>query len=146
LVAVGGLSPYYWNWFGGDIPSGMQFNGGQFGSVSGTPVQDATYFFSVAVHDSGEPMLVDTVYSMRLKVLVWEDTTFVCGDLDGGGSVTLVDVVVLLAYIFVSGNAPDPIWAADVDCNGRINVRDAVYLVYYLYGNGPAPCHLCSGQ
>ncbi len=69
--------------------------------------------------------------------------SFLCGDADGFGSVSVSDVVYLINYIFVGGLAPFPLQAGDVDCAGIINISDAVYLINYIFAGGPQPCAEC---
>ncbi len=142
LNAIGGDKPYYWTHVGGDIPIGLQFNGGTEGTITGTPEWAATYFFTVAAHDSGDPMKVDTVYSTRMTVRS-APQSFRCGDADGSGVVNLADAVYLISYIFSGGAAPDPLLIGDCDCNGQIDISDPVYLIAYIYGGGGQPCQDC---
>lgn len=142
LDAIGGDEPYYWTVVGGDMPIGLQFKGGTDGTISGTPEWAATYFFTVAAHDSGDPTKVDTAYSTRLKVLSGPQS-FKCGDADGNGSVNTADAVYMISYIFGGGAAPDPLLAADCDCNGIVNISDPVYLIAYIFGGGEQPCQSC---
>jgi aminopeptidase YwaD len=143
MNAVGGEEPYFWTIVGGDLPIGLQFNGGTVGTITGTPQWAATFFFTVAAHDSGDPMKVDTVYTARLRILN-APPSFKCGDADGSGVVNLADAVFMISYIFGGGAAPDPLLAADCDCNGRIDISDPVYLIAYIYGGGEEPCQACS--
>jgi hypothetical protein len=68
---------------------------------------------------------------------------YLCGDLDGSGSVNIADVVYLVSYIFSGGPAPVPLASADVDCGGTVNIADAVYLIEYIFTYGAAPCAAC---
>jgi hypothetical protein len=68
---------------------------------------------------------------------------YLCGDADGSGGIDIADVVYLVAYIFSSGPAPNPLASGDADCDGVITVADAVYLVAYIFSGGPAPCAAC---
>ncbi|MBU1317849.1 MAG: M28 family peptidase [candidate division Zixibacteria bacterium] len=65
---------------------------------------------------------------------------FVCGDADASGIVDIDDVVYLIAYIFASGPAPDPLESADADCSGGVDIDDAVYIIGYIFSGGSAPC------
>jgi len=64
---------------------------------------------------------------------------YTCGDVDGGGTLNLLDVTYLINYLYKSGPAPDPADAADVDGSASINLLDATYLIKYLYKDGPVP-------
>ena len=62
------------------------------------------------------------------------------GDVNSDGLVRLADVMVLLAYMFLNGDAPSCPDAADVDDNRSIELPDAIYLVQHLFVAGsPAP-------
>ena len=69
--------------------------------------------------------------------------SYVCGDSDGNGIVTISDAVYLIVYIFSGGPAPNPLAAGDSDCNGLITISDAVHIIAYIFSGGPAPCSSC---
>lgn len=62
------------------------------------------------------------------------------GDANNDGSITLADVVFLVAYLFKSGPAPQHYGTGDPNCDGLITIADVVYLVNYLFKSGPPPC------
>lgn len=64
---------------------------------------------------------------------------FVCGDGDGDGSVNILDIELLISYLFRAGTAPDPANAADVDGSGNVSILDIAFLIEYLYQGGPVP-------
>lgn len=71
----------------------------------------------------------------------------VCGDANGDEVVDLADVVYLINYLLMSGEAPhcaEP-YTGCVDANGdgEVNLADVVYLINYVLKSGPPP--LCSG-
>ncbi len=68
---------------------------------------------------------------------------YICGDVDGNGSVSIADVVYIINYIFAGGPAPNPLAAADVDCSGGVSIADAVYIINYIFAGGAAPCAAC---
>lgn len=59
------------------------------------------------------------------------DTTFVRGDINGSGSITMPDPLAILTYAFGS-TSPNCLDAGDVDDNGRVNIADAILLFNYL--------------
>jgi aminopeptidase N len=139
LFAVGGLPPYHWRLYGGDLPFGMTFDT-TTATLSGTPTWPATYFFTIQVQDSDDPPLTS---SNSYKITVTEGPTYTCGDADGNDIVNIADAVALISYIFGSGPPPDPFEAGDVDCNSIVNISDAVYLINYIFGGGEVPCADC---
>jgi hypothetical protein len=71
---------------------------------------------------------------------------YVCGDADGNGIVNVSDAVWLIAYIFGSGPAPNPLESGDCDLNDIVNISDASYLIAFIFGNGPEPCFVPEGS
>jgi parallel beta-helix repeat protein len=69
--------------------------------------------------------------------------TFMCGDMNGDGSIDVSDVVYLLQYIFAGGLAPVSLPDASVNCDTGIDISDAVYLIRYIFSGGDAPCANC---
>ena len=139
LQAVGGVPPYNWVHFGGDIPFGCVFNGGTEGTITGTPSWKATYYFAIQVTDSDSPPKVD----QRQLIIVVTDPEGLCGDADGDAAVNVSDAVFLVNYIFAQGPVPDPLYTGDTDCTGAVNVSDVVYLINYIFASGPTPCANC---
>lgn len=63
------------------------------------------------------------------------------GDVDNDGIVMLVDIVILINYLFFAGPAPIPILeAGNTNCDDQIDLLDVVYLVNYLFLDGSPPC------
>lgn len=60
-----------------------------------------------------------------------------CGDIDSNGSLSLLDIVYLINFLYKGG--PEPLSSAYVDVNnsGSINILDASYFINFLYRNGP---------
>ena len=63
--------------------------------------------------------------------------TYVYGDANGDGEVTLGDLVYILNYLFRQGSIPDPPSAGDPNGDCTITIGDVVYLLNYLYRMGP---------
>lgn len=140
--AIGGVQPYLWAFFGGDLPYGCVFNGGTEGTVTGVPTYKATYYFTITVADQSNPVKRDTL-SVSLTVTDAPPPPFVCGDADGNNDVSISDAVYLVNHIFAAGPPPNPWQAGDADCSGILSVSDVVYLVNYIFGGGPVPCAGC---
>ncbi|MCC6963819.1 MAG: hypothetical protein IT585_11260, partial [candidate division Zixibacteria bacterium] len=136
--AVGGVEPYHWNLWGGDLPYGMQFDGDTVGVLSGTPGYEATFYFTMQLYDSSVPPK-SLLQSYALTV---GPPATVCGDADNSGVVSISDAVYLINYIFAGGPAPNTT-AADADCSSSVSISDAVYLINYIFAGGPAPCAAC---
>ncbi len=136
FTAVGGVAPLNWQLWGGDIPFGLDFNGGSIGTLTGAPNLSGTYYFTVRCIDSSDPQKSD-IFDAQITVT---SPAYTCGDADGNSLITISDAVFLITYIFGGGPAPVPLEAGDADGNGIVTISDAVYLINYIFGGGPAPC------
>ncbi len=72
--------------------------------------------------------------------------TYVYGDANGDGTVTLGDLVFILNYLFKGGPLPDPPSAGDPNGDCTITMGDLVYLINYLYRMGPLLLRGCVGE
>jgi CubicO group peptidase (beta-lactamase class C family) len=139
LSAFGGTPPYYWSFYGGDLPYGLTFQGDTLGIVQGIPTYRASFYFTLVCRDSDSPARVDT-QSLSLTVI---DPPFICGDASGDGVINVSDPVSLIAYVFSGGAPPIPYFSGDADSNGVVNISDAVYLIAYIFTGGTPPCPGC---
>lgn len=64
---------------------------------------------------------------------------FIRGDSNQDGKVNIADTVTILEHLFVGGEVPAVLDAADVNDDGSVNIADAVHLNNYLFSGGPAP-------
>jgi hypothetical protein len=64
---------------------------------------------------------------------------FVCGDLNGSGTVNISDISYLVDYLFRGGPAPVLDAAANMDGSPGLTVSDLSYVVDFLFRGGPAP-------
>ena len=138
---VGGVEPLTWTKIAGQPPYGCLFTGGETATISGTPGWASIAFMQIELRDSDTIPRFDTI-DVTIKVLE-SGPQFICGDADGSGNVDVDDVVFLVAYVFTSGPAPDPLEAGEVDCSGTVDIDDIVYLVQYIFAGGPVPCAGC---
>lgn len=65
--------------------------------------------------------------------------TYVCGDADGSGGISIADVTFLIAHIFSGGASPVPPQAGDADGSGGISIADVTYLIAHIFSAGAAP-------
>ncbi len=63
--------------------------------------------------------------------------SFVCGDVNNNGNVTIADLIYLVQYLFNSGVPPPVPQAADVNSSGTLTIADLTYLVQFLFNSGP---------
>ena len=70
-------------------------------------------------------------------------TDVVCGDANGDGTVNVSDAVYIINYVFVGGDAPDPLCSGDANGDETVNVSDAVYIINYVFVGGDPPVADC---
>jgi hypothetical protein len=72
------------------------------------------------------------------RVVVF-DRAFFRGETNGDGSRNIADAVYLLMFLFVHGDQPVCMDAADVNGDASLNIADPVYFLSHLMANGPKP-------
>jgi hypothetical protein len=71
---------------------------------------------------------------------------FLRGDVDGNGSIDINDPVAVLNWLFLGGDSPKCMEAADANGTRDVNIADPVYLLSFLFLDGappPAPFPEC---
>ncbi len=61
------------------------------------------------------------------------------GDADGSGSINITDGIYVLNYLFLGGDTPGCLDAADTNDDGSVNITDGIYILNYLFLGGAAP-------
>ena len=61
------------------------------------------------------------------------------GTIDVDDKVEITDAIVLLQYLFLGGDAPPCLDAADIDDSGEVNLTDPIRLLSHLFLGGMAP-------
>lgn len=64
---------------------------------------------------------------------------YIPGDLNWDQIVDLLDLPLLIYYLFRDWEAPCPLKAADVNCDQEVGLVDVVYLINYIFRSGPPP-------
>ncbi|HVP36791.1 MAG TPA: M1 family aminopeptidase, partial [Terriglobales bacterium] len=136
LVAKGGTAPYRWSVSSGTLPVHLTLDSIS-GIIYGVPVDTGTFSFTVQVKDYSPIQKSDT---QVLTLKVNQGPTFMRGDANNDGKVTVSDVVYMISYLYKGGPAPSPLGKADANCDGNVNVADVIYLINYLFKGGPLPC------
>ena len=67
------------------------------------------------------------------------ENEFLRGDVNADGSVSIVDPIAVLDYLFSGGPTPTCLRAADFFNDGSVNLSDAIQLLSYLFIMGPDP-------
>jgi dockerin type I repeat protein len=100
-----------------------------FGSKS-TPPEDMYFMKAIAELSSG-----DFSYFSDL-----ETPPYQCGDANSDFDVNISDAAWIVNYIFVGGEAPNPIEAGDANCDSNVNISDAVWIINFVFVGGSEPC------
>ena len=117
----------------------------QWTKVSGPP------WDSVAVElDTVTFLDPDKVWLISGSLTMLPGSCGTCGQLDNDpeGVIDLGDLTFLIAYLFLQGAVPDPLWTANMDCSlGQqpVDLGDLTTLIAYLFLDGPVPCAGCPG-
>lgn len=100
-------------------------------------------------NDSVTGIAPDTIFIETLTVTVEDycnaDTlsflvrTYLCGDANFDGEITVDDVVYLISWLYKDASLPDPFQAGDANGDQDVNIDDVVYLINYLFREGPPP-------
>ncbi|UCD16540.1 MAG: C10 family peptidase [Candidatus Zixiibacteriota bacterium] len=71
--------------------------------------------------------------------------SYVCGDADGDESISLIDILYLIAFLYNQppGPAPAPLMSGDANGDGTPNLLDILYLIEFLYGTPQGPEPVC---
>jgi hypothetical protein len=62
-----------------------------------------------------------------------------CGDVDGDGSINILDITYLINNIYKNGPEPPVPEFADVNSDTSVDILDIVFLIGYLYKSGLQP-------
>jgi hypothetical protein len=73
------------------------------------------------------------------KTFYVRNCPYLPGDLNWDEEANVLDVQVLIHYLFRNGEKPCPLKSADVNCDQKVSISDAVYLINYLFRNGTPP-------
>lgn len=67
----------------------------------------------------------------------------VVGDVNGDGAASSEDIIIMVNFIFKSGEMPFGPYTADMNCDGLPNAQDILELVDYVFKSGDPPCNTC---
>ena len=139
----------------GQLPDSL-FHGGAAIGPGWLPYEGEKlyYSFTCLFHDPGtftldyfdpcclDGYVIDYENMLPFEFCSWSVEDFViCGDVDGNGSVNLLDVTyfIEILYTYPIIPMPIPLELGDVSNDGVINILDMTYLINYLYKAGPEP-------
>ena len=99
--------------------------------ILGLPPAD----YDIFVAEKGGALIA----SARVTVPATETALFVRGRVNDDATVDISDAVAALDHLFLGGEGPACLDAADIDDDGARDISDPIYLLAYLFGGGPAP-------
>jgi hypothetical protein len=86
----------------------------------------------------------DSIVIINGKLTVDEAEPWICGDVDGSGTVNIGDLSAMIGFLYINGTPPDPIQIANTSCTApvdQINIGDVSALISKLYVQiGPLCC------
>ncbi len=94
-------------------------------------------------HFSSETIMTTVADYCSADTLSFLVTSVLCGDVDQSDAVDIDDIVLLIDYVFGSGEPPEYTECADVNCSGGADIDDIVYLIAYVFAGGQLPCVDC---
>ena len=100
---------------------------------------DTGQYGSNIIISNNDPDPVDNPLIVPVLLTVQEESSFICGDIDGDEQINIKDITFVINYLYKGGPAPDPIEACDINSSTNCNLLDVTYLIQYLYKGGPAP-------
>jgi hypothetical protein len=109
------------------------------------PNGEVQFTYAPNIDDIGpHPILIGVYQHMNYYPTGYECTLnievrFICGDVNLDGLVNIFDITYLIEYLYLEGEAPNPMESADVNNDGATNIFDVTYLITYLYLEGPQP-------
>jgi len=103
--------------------------------VTADSLPPGTYLDSIMIYPAFDSTRFDPVVVPAVLTV----TDFMCGDADGNGRLNLLDITMMIRYLYRSTSEINIPEIGDVDGNGILNLLDIVYFIDYLYRNGPAP-------
>ncbi|MBN1212931.1 MAG: S8 family serine peptidase, partial [candidate division Zixibacteria bacterium] len=89
---------------------------------------DSLYYWRLQAFDSAGFISEPTeAYHFTFK-------DFVCGDINqSGGEPDISDITFLIAFLYLHGPVPDPLWLASVNCDMEYDISDVTALISFLY-------------
>ena len=96
------------------------------------------YFLGVRSFEAGG----SGAYTLSLEAAAEPVRTigpFLRGDVDRNGNLQLTDAVGIFSYLFLGGEEPGCLAAADPGGTGEINLTSGVFLLQFLFLGGPTP-------
>jgi len=130
LLAAGGTGALSWTNPDGEL-SGTGLTLSTSGLLQGVPDTIGTLTFLIMVSDTTGS---NDATSLEVACL----DTWMCGDCNRDEKVNLSDITILIDYVYLAGDDPDPLEAGNVNASldGRINLSDITRVIDFVYLGG----------
>jgi hypothetical protein len=114
-------------------------------------VDDTLIFVKILAseYNGGELLIKETIDKAKAwignhpEIFTWPEFSQSCcdvpGDANNNGTVNILDITYLIAYLYQGGPPPPCMYEGDANANCAINILDITYLIAYLYQGGPPP-------
>ncbi len=106
--------------------------------ISTEGLDTGVYVTNVCI-TSNDPTPGKSSYLLTAQLTVGTEPPWICGDADDSGDINLLDVLVIIEYVYNEGQEPANFEAADVDGSGGLNLLDVLTLIDFIYNEGPEP-------
>ena len=112
--------------------------------ITTTQLDSGTYEADIII-SSNDPNPAGNPLIVPVSLNVSSTASYVCGDANGDGDVNLLDILLLISFIYNTppGPAPNPMESGDANADGDVNLLDILLLISHIYGDPPGPPPLC---
>jgi len=116
----GGISPFYWGIHNDNLPKCIEINP-TTGIISGIPVENGIFEFSVTLQDSSIPSS-STIRTYQLEITP-SDINAIYGDINSNGSINIDDAIIMLK-VLVGMETNNILLTGDINHDCKINIWD----------------------
>ncbi len=112
--------------------------------ITTTQLDSGTYEADIII-SSNDPNPAGNPLIVPVSLNVSSTASYVFGDANGDGDVNLLDILLLISFIYNTppGPAPNPMESGDANADGDVNLLDILLLISHIYGDPPGPPPLC---
>ncbi len=82
---------------------------------------------------------LSSITRLRQNLNQTGDIYFVCSDMNGSGTINLLDISYLINFLYKQGPAPAIPATGDTNGDGNHNILDITFLINFLYRGGDPP-------
>lgn len=110
-----------------------------WGAIGQVPSGTMDYRDSIISPDSSYQYAITALANNNHESALTLAITATCGDVNLDGRVNLLDISMIIDYLYKSHKSPPVLEMADVNNSGAINILDVTFLINNLYKGGAAP-------